>query len=90
MKNILLILTLIVFIFLSCGEISDEHDWTKYDPNLKSKIDNLNCADLQKEFNTAEANSDMQRARTGTGNYKLMGYIDSKMQKKNVTKDINL
>ena len=37
MKNILLILTLIVFIFLSCGEISDEPVWTKYDPNLKSK-----------------------------------------------------
>ena len=81
MKNISLILTLIVSIFFSCGELS-EPDWTKYDPNLKSKIDNLNCVDLQKEFNTAEANSDRQRARTGTGNSLLMFYIDDKMREK--------
>jgi hypothetical protein len=30
----------------------------------------------QREFDTAEANSDSQRARTGEGNADLMGYID--------------
>ena len=56
--------------------------WKRYDPSLKARIDKLNCTDLQKEFNTADRNSDMQRARTGEGNLELMEYIDNRLQKK--------
>ena len=56
--------------------------WKRYDPSLKARIDKLNCTDLQKEFNTADRNSDMQRARTGVGNLELMEYIDNRLQKK--------
>lgn len=53
--------------------------WETYDPNLKSRIDNLNdCQKLQDEFNVAEENSDNHSKNTGTNNAALMGYIDDK------------
>lgn len=54
-----------------------------YDPNLKTRIDNSNCFELQSEFDLADANSDSNRARTGVGNLLLMSYIYSKMKEKN-------
>ena len=56
--------------------------WKNYDPALKQRIDKSNCSQLQDEFNTAEANSDRQRARTGSGNLNLMSYIDDRMREK--------
>ena len=56
--------------------------WKNYDPSLKQRIDKSNCSQLQEEFNTAEANSDKQRARTGSGNLNLMTYIDNRMKAK--------
>ena len=79
MKYILVFTALIIY---SCGDVNTEPDWSNYDSGLKSRIDNSNCEQLQQEFNTADANSDIQRARTGIGNYLLMGYIDSIMQSK--------
>jgi hypothetical protein len=38
------------------------------------------CVGLQAEFYTAEANSDLQRERTGDGNTGLMSYIEAKME----------
>jgi hypothetical protein len=37
------------------------------------------CVGLQDEFDTADANDDLQRDRTGEGNADLMGYIDDKL-----------
>ena len=67
---------------LSCDSGS-EPDWSKYSSSLKAIINSSNCDELQYHFNIAEANSDNQRARTGTGTANLMSYIDSKMQEKN-------
>ena len=75
-------LLLLTIIFFSCGDLSSEPDWSRYDSSLKSRIDSLDCTGLQKEFNMAEANSDRQRDRTGSGNMNLMTYIDAKMQEK--------
>lgn len=80
MKRIGLIL--LTIIFFCCGDLSSEPDWSRYDSSLKSRIDNLDCTGLQKEFNMAEANSDRQRDRTGSGNSDLMTYIDAKIQEK--------
>ena len=59
-------------------------DWDNYDASVKERIDSLtdeiDCAGLQREFDTAEANSDMQRARTGDGNADLMAYVDEQME----------
>ena len=75
-------LLLLTTIFFCCGDLSSEPDWSRYDSSLKSRIDNLDCKGLQKEFNMAEANSDRQRDRTGSGNSDLMTYIDAKIQEK--------
>lgn len=72
----------LVLLFCNCGDVNTEPNWAYYSPDLKRRIDNAGCNDLQKEFNTAESNSDGQRARTGEGNSLLMGYIDGKMREK--------
>jgi hypothetical protein len=76
-------LILLTVIYFSCGDLTTEPDWSNYDSNLKSIIDNSDCEGLKLQFDNAEANSDNQRARTGAGNSLLMSYIDSKMQEKN-------
>ena len=76
-------LLLLTIIFFSCGDLSSEPDWSKYSSSLKAIINSSNCDELHYHFNIAEANSDNQRARTGTGTANLMSYIDSKMQEKN-------
>ncbi len=67
----------------SSGTQWTEVDWENHDPSVKIRIEQMassrDCAGLQAEFDTAEANSDVQRARTGDGNADLMGYIDEKM-----------
>ena len=81
MKKVVLFLFILTLI--GCVEISTEPDWSKYSSSLKAIINSSNCDELQYHFNIAEANSDNQRARTGTGTANLMSYIDSKMQEKN-------
>ena len=79
-KAVLILLTITLF---SCGDLSTEPDWSNYEPSLKSTIDYTECEGLQLLFDYAEANSPIQRARTGEGNFLLIDYIDSKMQEKN-------
>lgn len=62
--------------------VSTEPNWSLYTPELKQRILNSNCTELQKEFETAANNSDRQRARTGSGNLKLMNYIDERLKAK--------
>ena len=59
-----------------------EPNWSLYTPELKGRILNSNCAELQKEFDIAADNSDMQRARTGSGNLRLMYFIDKRLRSK--------
>jgi hypothetical protein len=66
------------------GDSSSSVDWENYAPSVKSRIDSLassrDCSGLQHEFDTADANDDIQRDRTGDGNADLMGYIDKKLK----------
>ena len=68
----------------SCVAAESSVDWENYAPEVRERIDSMaaagDCADLQEEFDTAEANSEAQRARTGDGNADLMGYIDDRMR----------
>ena len=54
--------------------------WENYDPLVQQRIFELvgahDCAGLQDEFDTADANDDLQRNRTGTGNAALMTYLN--------------
>ena len=64
-------------------EASDsEPNWSNYTPELKERILNSDCSELQREFDTAADNSDRQRARTGEGNLDLMNYIDERLRMK--------
>jgi len=64
-------------------ESSSGVDWENYAPEVKTRIDSLaasgDCDALQREFDTADANDDLQRDRVGEGNADLMRYIDDKM-----------
>ena len=82
MKKLSIASLFLLTLTFSCGDFSSEPDWSKYEYGLKSRIDNSNCNELQKEFNNAADNSDIQRARTGEGNSLLMGYIDEKLRAK--------
>lgn len=59
-------------------------DWSKYDASVKQRIDALeessDCVGLQAEFDTAYANNDAQRARTGEGNTALLEHLDAIMK----------
>ena len=65
-------------------EASARVDWTIYAPTVKQQIDAAaaagDCAGLQSQFDTADANNEATAARTGTNNANLMGYIDAQMQ----------
>jgi hypothetical protein len=79
-------------LLLACGAPAEQApvaaeqgvDWENYHPSVRQRIDSMaasgDCAGLQDEFNTAETNSDAQRARTGDGNADLMRYIDDRMR----------
>ena len=58
--------------------------WSDYTSGLQARIDGLaaakNCGGLQAEFNTADANNEATRARTGHSNSDLMKYIDDAMR----------
>jgi hypothetical protein len=62
--------------------MSSEPNWSLYTPELKGRILNSNCTELQKEFDIAADNSDRQRARTGSGNLELMNFIDARLKAK--------
>jgi hypothetical protein len=61
---------------------TSEPNWSNYTPELKERILNSDCSELQREFDTAADNSDRQRARTGEGNLDLMNYIDERLKMK--------
>lgn len=82
----LLVGSLTVLAGAACGSYGDaggDVDWENYAPSVRSRIDSLAAADdcdgLQHEFDTADANDDIQRDRVGDGNADLMGYIDEAM-----------
>jgi hypothetical protein len=58
--------------------------WRDYASDLKPRIDGLaaaaDCAGLQREFDTADANNAATRSRTGHSNTDLMAYIDDAMR----------
>lgn len=57
--------------------------WEDYDLSVKQRIDSMardgDCAGLQAEFDTADANNDITMNRTGHNNARLMGYIDDQL-----------
>lgn len=67
----------------SCGS-DPKMDWKNYSPDVKQRIEGYtaskDCAGLQREFDTADANNDAQRSRTGSNNADLMGYLDDLMR----------
>lgn len=71
-------------LLIACGGGGADVNWENYDPSVRERIDSMaeagDCEGLQQEFNTAETNSDMQRARVGEGNADLMGYIDEQLR----------
>ena len=73
----------LICLLAACGP-PPEVDWSGYHPSVKDRIDRLaaahDCAELQREFDTANANSDAQRNRAGRGNALLMDYIDVKLR----------
>ncbi len=83
MKRIVVILMLALVGCSTGTQMDTEVDWQNYAPSVRARIEQMaasgDCDGLQAEFDTAEANSDMQRARTGDGNADLMGFIDQKM-----------
>lgn len=58
---------------------------TKYSAAVQTRIDAMaadrDCRGLQAEFDTADANDDATRRRTGSGTADLMGYIDDAMRR---------
>jgi hypothetical protein len=50
--------------------------WTDYAPGLQARLDAATCPQLQKEFDTADANNPAVLARTGHNNADLLAYID--------------
>jgi hypothetical protein len=57
---------------------------TKYSVTVAQRIDALmvarDCDGLQREFDTADANDNATRTRTGSGTADLMGYIDDRLR----------
>jgi hypothetical protein len=66
----------------SSVSVPSEPNWSLYTPELKGRILNSDCTELQKEFNIAADNSDRQRKRTGSGNVELMNFIDARLKAK--------
>ncbi len=59
--------------------------WSAYSPVVRERIEGLetsgDCAGLQAEFDTAEANDQGQKQRTGRDNADLMGYLNGAMDR---------
>ncbi len=59
--------------------------WADYASGVRVRIDGLanekDCAGLQAEFDTADANNAATMARVGHNNADLMGYIDDAMRR---------
>ena len=59
-------------------------DWENHAPSVRKRIDRAeerrDCRKLQREFDTAESNSERQRARTGDSNADLMDYIAASLE----------
>lgn len=66
------------------GGQSSGVQWQDYNPSLQSQLDQLraakDCAGLQSQFDTADANNAATMSRTGHNNAQLMGYIDTAMR----------
>ena len=77
-----------VTVIAACGgeDAGSEGDvpWGDYASDLRQRIDAAtdaqDCAELQAEFDAADANSDATMTRTGHNNADLMGYIDDAMR----------
>lgn len=82
MRKLVIAATLTLVACSGSGTSSDV-DWENYASSVRTRIDSMaaskDCAGLQAEFDTADANDDAQRERVGTGNADLMSYIDSKL-----------
>lgn len=67
----------------SSGDGGSGVPWEDY-PSVQSRIDGLaaakDCAGLQAEFDTADANNAATEQRTGHNNADLMGYIDEALR----------
>ena len=82
-------LLLLVAVLAACGgggtsqPLEPSVPWSDYAPDVKTRIDGLaasrNCAGLQDEFDTADANNPVTLNRTGHNNAALMDYIDFKL-----------
>ncbi len=83
MRRELVLIVMVLTFAVACSSSGSGVDWENYAPSVKAQIDSLasasDCAGLQAEFDTADANDDAQRARTGDGNADLMSYINDKM-----------
>lgn len=77
------IATTVTIALAGCGGGGGGVDWSNYDSSVKARIDALeaagDCVGLQTEFDTAYANNDAQRARTGEGNTDLLEYLNELM-----------
>ena len=82
-------IVLISFLFVGClGSSEPKEDfWDKFSPIVKERVNTLiinkDCVGLQKEFDTTESNSQMNRKRGRSSSHfvDLMGYIDDNMRK---------
>jgi hypothetical protein len=58
--------------------------WGNYAPNVRVVIDDAyaaqDCQTLQQQFDSAFANNDAQRTRTGEGNDDLLRYLDEALK----------
>jgi len=70
----------VTLLLASCSSGSSGVQWGDYAPGLQARIDAENCAQLQAEFDAADANNVATAGRTGHNNAKLMTYIDAKMR----------
>ena len=72
-------------LFISDNEPKEDF-WNKFDPIVKERINNHiqngNCTELQKEFDTTESNSQRNRksGRSSRHFVDLMRYIDENMK----------
>ena len=78
MKRAAIAVLIVMLVGCSSGS-GTSVDWSHYSPQVKTRIDRAadagDCAELQREFDVAEAGSASQLRRTGDGNSDLMQYI---------------
>jgi hypothetical protein len=78
----------LVILVSSCN--GDSVPWGDYAPSVKATVDSLeaakDCAGLQEQFDTADANNAITQARTGHNNAALMSYIDHALRRSGCTR----